>query len=94
MKNGYKFVVKVRNIIYDKESLQQVVLEEITIWATHEGGTTVLEQLNFFNKIINVLLVVHLKIHEENKTLILLRSLLESYNHIVTICSTKRKLSS
>ena len=30
-----------------KKSLQQVVLEE-TIWATHEGMTTMLEHLNFF----------------------------------------------
>jgi len=36
MKNDYGFVIKVRNIVYDKELLQQVVLEETTIWAMHE----------------------------------------------------------
>ena len=30
-RNSYEFVVKIRNVIYDKEPLQQVVLEEITI---------------------------------------------------------------
>ena len=30
-------MVKVRNVVYDKKPLQQVVSQEITIWATHEG---------------------------------------------------------
>ena len=29
-------MVKVRNIVYDKEPLQLAVLEETTIWAIHE----------------------------------------------------------
>ena len=37
-RNSYGFVIKVRNIVYDKESLQQAVLKKITIWATHEGS--------------------------------------------------------
>ena len=47
-------------------------------------GTAVLEHLNFFNKIISKLLAVDVKIDEENKMLILLSSLSESYDHIVT----------
>ena len=47
-------------------------------------GTTVLEHLNFFNKIINELLTVDIKIDKEDKALILLSSLPESYDHIVT----------
>jgi len=43
-----------------------------------------LEYLNFFNKVINELLVVDVKIDEEDKALILLSSLPESYDHIVT----------
>ena len=35
-------------------------------------GTTVLEHLNFFNKIINELLVVNIKIDKEDKALMLL----------------------
>jgi len=38
-------------------------------------GTIVLEHLNFFNKIINELLAVDVKIDEEDKVLILLSSL-------------------
>ena len=42
--------------------------------------TTVLEHLNFFNKIISKLLVVDVKINED-KTLIFLSSLTQSYDH-------------
>ena len=47
-------------------------------------GTTVLEHLNFFNKVISELLAVDVMIDEEDKTLILLSSLSEIYDHIVT----------
>jgi len=47
-------------------------------------GTTVLEHLNFFSKVIRELLAVDVKIDEEDKALILLSSLPESYNHIIT----------
>ena len=43
-----------------------------------------MEHLNFFNKIISELLAVEVKIDEEDKALILLSSLPESYDHIVT----------
>jgi len=48
------------------------------------GGIWVLEHLNFFNKVINELLTVDVKIDEKDKVLILLSSLSESYDHIVT----------
>ena len=57
-------------------------------------GTTVLEHLNFFNKVISKLLAVDVKIDEKDKTLILLSSLQESYGHIVTTMLYVRKLSS
>ena len=38
-------------------------------------GTVVLEYLNFFNKVINELLAVDVKINEEDKALILFSSL-------------------
>ena len=44
----------------------------------------VLENLNFFCKVISKLLVVDVKIDKEDKVLILLNSLPESYDHIVT----------
>ena len=46
--------------------------------------TAVLDHLKFFNKVINELLTVDIKIDQENKTLILLSSLPESYDHIFT----------
>ena len=47
-------------------------------------GTAVLEHLNFFNKVISELLAVDVKIDEEDKALILLSLLSESYDHIIT----------
>ena len=46
-------------------------------------GTSMLEHLNFFNKVINELLAVDVKIDEEDKVLILLSSLSKSHDHIV-----------
>jgi len=47
-------------------------------------GIAVLEHLNFFKNIISDLLAVDVKIDEEDKALILLSSLSQSYDHIVT----------
>ena len=47
-------------------------------------GTSVLEHLNFFNKVINELLAVDVKIDEEDKALILFSSLPQSFDHIIT----------
>ena len=41
-------------------------------------GIAVLEQVNFFNKVISELLTVDVKINEEDKMLILLSSLPQS----------------
>ena len=52
-----------------------------------------LEHLNFFNKVINELLTVDVKIDEEDKALILFSSLSQSYDHIVpTILYGKKTL--
>jgi len=48
-------------------------------------GTVVLEYLSFFNKVISELLVVDVKINEEDKALILLSSLSQLYDHFITI---------
>ena len=63
------------NKLYIKKQLYGLRMNE---------GIAVLEHLNFFNKIISELLAVDVKIDEEGKTLILLSSLPESYDHIVT----------
>jgi len=46
--------------------------------------TAVLEHLNFYKKVINELLTVNVKIDKEDKALIILSSLPESYDHIIT----------
>ena len=77
-------MIKIRNIVYDENSLQQAVSQETTIWLRMNEGTAMLEHLNFFNKVISKLLTVDVKINEENKELILLNSLSQSYDHIIT----------
>ena len=51
----------------------------------HEGRDIGVEASKFFNKIINELLTVNIKIDKEEKALILLSSLPQSYDHIITI---------
>ena len=53
--------------------------------------TTVLEHLNFFNKVINELLAVDVEIDEEDMAMILLSSLPQSYDHIVTTMLYSKK---
>ena len=57
---------KVRNIVYDKESLQQAVLKKQLYGLRMKEGTAVLEHLNFFNKVISELLTVDVKIDEDD----------------------------
>jgi len=64
------------NNLYLKKQLYRLRMTE---------ETTVLEHLNFFNKVINELLAVDVKIDEKDKALILFSSLPQSYDHIVTI---------
>jgi len=66
---------RLSNKLYLKKQLYDLRMNE---------GTTVLEHLNFFNKIIYELLTVEVNIDEENKVLIVLSSLPESYDHIIT----------
>ena len=73
------------NKLYLKKQLYRLRLNE---------RIAVLEHLNFFNKVISELLIIDVKIDEEDNVLILL-SLLPS--HMITSsppCSTVRKLSS
>ena len=75
-------MVKARNIVYDEKSLQQAVFQKITIWVTHERRDNGIGA--FINKIISELLAVDVKIDEEDKALILLSSLSQSYDYIIT----------
>ena len=63
------------NKLYLKKQLYGLRMKE---------GIIVLEHLNFFNKVISELLAVDVKIDEEDKALILLSYLSESYDHIIT----------
>jgi len=63
------------NKLYFKKQLSELRMNK---------GTMLLEHLNFFNKIISEPLAVDIKIDKEKKVLILLSSLSQSYNHIIT----------
>ena len=62
------------NKLYPKKQLYELSMKE---------RTAVFEHLNFFNKVISELLHIDVNI-DEDKALILLSSLSESYDHIVT----------
>ena len=73
------------NKLYFKKQLYGIHMMERTMMLDH---------LNFFNKVINELLAINVKNNKEDKALILLSSLLESYDHILPPCYMVRNLSS
>jgi len=60
-------VIKVRNGVYDEKPFQQVVSQETTIWARQERRDNGVGIFELFNKVINELLPVDVKIDEEDK---------------------------
>ena len=70
------------NKLYLKKQLYGLSMNE---------GTVMLEHLNFFNMVISELLAFDVKIEEEDKVLILLSSLSESHDHIVTTMLYEKK---
>jgi len=85
-------VIKVRNGVYDEKPFQQVVSQETTIWARQERRDNGVGIFKLFNKVINELLPVDVKIDEEDKVLILFSSLPQSYDHITTMLYAKETL--
>ena len=72
-------------ILYMTKSLSDKLFLKKQLYGLRmKEGTPVLEHLKFFNKIISELLLVDVKIDKEDKVLILLSSLPESYDYIVT----------
>ena len=63
------------NKLFVKKQLYSLQMEE---------GTDLLEHLNMFNQIVNKLANLEVKIEDEDKALLLLSSLPESYDHLVT----------
>jgi len=79
--------------LYMTKSLSNKLYLKIQLYGLRmKEGTAMLEHLNFFNKIISELLAVNMKIDEEDKTLILLSSLLDSYSHIITTILYGKKM--
>jgi len=86
-------VVKVRDIILTKSLFNMLYLKKQLSGLCMKEVTMLLEHLNFFNKVINELLAVDVKIDEEDKTLILLSSLPQSYDYIfITMLYIKETL--
>ena len=84
-------MVKVRDIIYDESLSNKLYLKKQLYGLRMKEGTMILELLNFFNMVIRELLTVDLKIDEEDKVLILLSSLLQSYDYIINIMLYDKK---
>ena len=76
--------LKLETLYMMKSISNKLYLKKQLYWFCVNEGTAVLDNLNFFNKIIIELLAVDVKINKEDKALILLSSLPESYDHIVT----------
>ena len=57
-RNDYGTVVKVRNVVYDESLSNKLYLNKQLDGLRMMEGTTVLEHLNFFNKVISELLAV------------------------------------
>jgi len=53
-----------------------------SLWV--KEGTPVLHHLNMFNRILSNLLALEVKLKEEDKVLLLLSSLSQSYDYLVT----------
>ena len=71
--------------LYMKKSLSnKLYLKKQLYGLCMKEETSVLQHLNSFNKVISVLLAIDVKIDEEDKALIFLSSLPESYDYIVT----------
>jgi len=77
-------VVKVRDLYMIKNLSNKLYLKKKLCGLHMKEGTVVLEHLNFFNKVISEFLTFNIKIDEEDKALIFLSLLSQSYDHIVT----------
>jgi hypothetical protein len=76
--------LKLESLYMTKSLSNKLYLKKKLYGLRMQEGTAVLEHMNFFNRIISELLAVGVIIDEEDKALILLSSLPESYDHIVT----------
>ena len=76
-------MVKIRNIVYDEKPLLPVVSQEITICAMHERRDSGVGAFKLLHK-DHQRATIDVKIDEEDKALILLSSLSQSYDHIIT----------
>ena len=82
-------------ILYMTKNLSNKLYLKKQLYGLHMNeGTTLLEHLNFFNEIISELLAIDVKIKEEDKALIFLSSLSQSYDQCRNHQSTERKLLS
>ena len=68
-------MIKIKDLVYDEKPPNKLYLKRQLYGLCMKEGTAVLEQLNFFNKVINELLAVDFKIDKEDNILILLSSL-------------------
>ena len=64
-------VIKVRTLYMTKNLSNKLYLKKQLYGLCMNEGTEVLEYLSFFNKVISELLVVDVKINEEDKALII-----------------------
>ena len=71
--------------LYVTQSLSNKIFMKKQLYSLRmKEGTPVLQHLNAFNKILNDLLALEVKLEEEDKDLLQLSSLPSSYDHLAT----------
>nr|GEW84621.1 retrovirus-related Pol polyprotein from transposon TNT 1-94 [Tanacetum cinerariifolium] len=76
-------LVKARDFVHDKVIGQQVVPEKEVVYILHADWTKISKHIDEFNKIVLDLAYIEVKLEDEDIALLLLTSLLASYEHFV-----------
>jgi hypothetical protein len=75
---------KLDNQFMSKALTQKLYLKQKLYGLKMQEGTNLAEHINVFNQVVTDLVKVDVKFDDENKAIILLGSLLSSYEHLVT----------
>ena len=75
---------KLESLYMTKSLLNKLFMKKQLYSLQMKEGTSILQYLNTLNRILSDLLALKVKLEEEDKTLLLLSSLLSSYDHLAT----------
>jgi hypothetical protein len=70
--------------VYVQNFDSEILSEAEAVWAEDAGGSDLAEHVNVFNQLVDDLGKVDVKIDDEDMAIVLLCSLPDSYDHLVT----------